>query len=387
MLKQAKESPDIINYLVHLCVTPNGPADISKETWLAARSAGAIMLKNSVKSSFKSIPEPNRQYIKSTIFAGLQDLSSQIRSYVGQVITEVVRQGGIDGWPSVLPDLVSVVANEDGRASPDAQDGAMKALSLICEDNKKKLDQEFHTQRPLAFLLPKLLEFTTSPAPGIRWRALGAINIFLSEPPALTAKEHITEILTRIVQLTSDNDEEVRRFVCRSFALLADGMPNVLIPHVQGIVEYTLLQQKEIQNQELALDAAEFFFEASSTASLREALGPYLDKIVPVLLDCMIYSEEDQLVLEGDKDDADVEDNEKDIKPQFATSKSNRTGALESGSSSTPATNGQAKPVINGCAYEDDDDLSEGEIDEDDEFEIEIDPEDEWNLRKCSTLR
>lgn len=382
MLKQAKESPDINNYLVYLCVTSENPTDFSKEIWHAARSAGAIMLKNNVKVSYKSIPEPGKQYIKSTIFAGLQDSNAQIRKFVGQVITEVVRQGGIDGWPRVLPDLVSVVANEDGGASPDAQDGAMSALSFICEDNKRKLDQEFHSQRPLAFLLPKLLEFTTSPDPKIRRGAISAINIFLSEPPALTAKEHITEILARIVQLTSDSSDEIRRFVCRSFSLLADGMPAVLIPHVQGIVDYTLSQQKEIQNQDLALDAAEFFFEASSTASLRDALGPYLDKIVPVLLDCMIYSDEDQLRLEGDADDADVEDEEKDIKPQFATSKATRTGVLDSGGNSTPPVNGQGKAVINGYAYEDDDDRSEGEIDEDDDYEI--DPEDEWNLRKCS---
>ena len=380
MLKQAKENADINNYLAYLCVTTSNPTGLSQETWHAARSAAAIVLKNNVKSSYSSIPEPSKAYIKSTIMVGLRDPSMQIRNYVGNVITEVVRQGRIVGWPQALPELVSMVANETGQVAPEAQDGAMGALFKICEDNKRALDTEYQTQRPLAFLLPKLLSFMTSNNPKIRMRAIAAVNIFINEPVALTARDHVNDILSRIVQLTTDNSEEVRRFVCRSFSLLADTMPAVLQPHIEGVVDYSLSQQKDTQNQELALDAAEFFFEASSRPSLLNALGPFLPKIVPVLLDCMIYSEDDQLRLEGDEDDADVEDEEKDIKPQFATSKASRNGISRTSTPQPP--NGQDKPAVNGYAYADDDDLSEGEIEEDDEFDI--DPEQEWNLRKCS---
>jgi hypothetical protein len=384
MLKQAKESPDINNYLAYLSVTKANSTGLTQESWHAARSAAAINLKNNLKSLYTSIPEPSKAYIKTTILAGLQDPNAQIRSYVGNVITEVVRQGRIVGWPQVLPDLVAMVANQNGLATPEAQDGAMGALFKICEDNRRALDQEYQTQRPLGFLLHKLLEFMTSTNPKIRMRALASVNVFLTEPVALTAREHINEILPRIVQLTNDGSEEVRRFVCRSFALLADAMPDLLVPHMEGIVDYTLSQQKDTQNHELALDAAEFFFEASSTDNLRNALGPYLAKIVPVLLDCMVYGEDDQLRLEGDEEDADVEDEEKDIKPQFATSKISRSTVSNASGTSTPQpTNGQGKPAVNGYAFEDDDDeLSEGEIDEGDDFEI--DPEEEWNLRKCS---
>ncbi|KAI6882488.1 hypothetical protein KC355_g21969, partial [Hortaea werneckii] len=256
----------------------------------------------------------------------------QIRNFAGNVITEVVRQGGILGWPQVLPDLLSMVANEDGQASTEAQDGAMGALFKICEDNRRALDADYPNQgRPLVYLLPKFVELTNNPSAKIRSRALSAINVFLTEPIALTAKENIQGLLPQIVRLTSDENDDVRRFVCRTFALLADGMPAVLAPHLEGIVDYTLAQQKDVQNEELALDAAEFFFEASSTPVLRDNLQPFLSKIVPVLLDCMVYSEDDQLRLEGDDDDADVEDEAKDIKPQFATSKTSRSAAPSDG--------------------------------------------------------
>lgn len=384
MLRQAKSNPDLNNYLTYIAVTPTVPPGLDVQSYHAARCAAAIMVKNNVKSGYQSIPEPGRAYIKSTILAGLQDGNAQIRNYAGSVITEVVRQGEVMGWSEVFPELLSMVANEKGQFSAEAQDGAMGALFKICEDNKRQLDTEYPDQgRPLAYLLPQLLELTKSPNAKLRSRALSAINVFLNEPIALTAKDNVNSILEYTVRLTSDKNEDVRRFVCRTFALLADGMPTVLLPHVEGIIDYTISQQKDIQNEELALDAAEFFFEASSAASLRDALGPYLSRIVPVLLDSMVYSEDDQLRLEGDADDADVEDDDKDIKPQFATSKTSRSTAADSSVLSSTATNGQTKPAANGYAYEDDDDLSEGEIEDDDE-ELEGDPEDEWNLRKCS---
>lgn len=376
LLKQAKDSPDINNYLTYLCTTPSANIGLTPDAYHAARSAAAILLKNNVRAGYRSMQDSDRDYIKARILLGLQDSNAQIRSYTGNVITEVVKQGGILGWPQVLPELVAEV--ESAASSAEVQDGAMGAIFKICEDNRRALDKEYQTQRPLGFLLPKLLEFTASGNPKIRSRALSNINVFLTEPIALTIKENINDLLPRLVQLSTDPSDDVRRFVCRAFALLADGIPNVLLPHVQGIVEYTLSQQRNQQNSELSLDAAEFFFEASTTSPLREALGPFLGQIVPVLLDCMVYSEEDQLRLEGDEDDADVEDEAKDIKPQFATSKRSATDSM-----STPqSTNGQQVPSANGYAFEDEDELSEGEIADDEDYGV--DPEDEWNLRKCS---
>jgi transportin-1 len=382
MLKQAKASPDINNYLTYMCITTSNPTTLTAESWHSARSAAAIVLKNNVKSGFNSINQRSRTFIKSNVLRGLQDPNPQIRSYVGNVITEIVRQAKIDGWPDALPSLIAMVENSSGHTSAEAQDGAMGAIFKICEDNKRALDEDQDTQRPLATLLPKLLDFLTSNNHKVRSKALAAINVFLSDPIAITVREHISDILPPLVRLTTDENEEVRRFVCRTFALLADGMPEVLVPHMDGLVTYTLSQQRQIESAELALDAAEFFFEASNQSSLRDTLGPHLAKIVPVLLDCMVYSEDDQIRLENDDDDdAEQDDEEKDIKPQFATSKNSRATGVSGTSTPQSQSNGQTQPSINGYAFEDDDDVSEGEIEDDD---LDYDPEDEWNLRKCS---
>ena len=376
MLRQAKTSPDLNNYLAYLCTATSNPTGLSPEAWYSARTAAAIMLKNNVKSEYNSLPDLSKLYIKHTIFPGLSDPTPQIRNYVGNVITEMVRQEGLSRWPEVLSKLVSIVEDGGCGGSADAAEGAMGALFKICEDHKPALDAPAAGTPPLAFLLPKLLDFAMSGSLRTRAKALLSITIFLNEPVSYVAQSHIDEILSKVVQLTTDPSEEVRRFVCRTFAVLADTMPEVLVPHVEGIVDYTLAQQKQIEQEELALDAAEFFFEASSNDTLRNVLGPYLDRIVPVLLNCMVYSGDDQLRLEGEEEDAEEEDEQKDIKPQFATAKVSRAGPSDTAQSN----NDPSRSSINGYAYEDDG-LSDGEIDEAD---LLFDPEDEWNLRKCS---
>ncbi len=54
----------------------------------------------------------------------------------------------------------------------------MAAMTKICEDNTKMLEREVNGQRPLNFILPKLIQATKSPLPKVRAQALTAINVF-----------------------------------------------------------------------------------------------------------------------------------------------------------------------------------------------------------------
>ena len=352
---------------------------MTTDAYHAARSHAAIMLKNNVKASYKAIPEANKAYIRENILAALQDRNGQIRSYAGNVITEMVHQGGILGWQNVLPELFALVENSQGNVAAEAQDGAMGAILKICEDNRKALNKLYSGQRPLDILIPKLLEFAQSPNPKVRSKSLATLNFFIRDPLPEAVRFNVDKILMQLMQTANDQDTEVRRFVCRSFTSLTTALPEVIAPHLEGIIDYIVLQQRSDPNSDLALDAAEFFFESCEIDELRDGFAQYLDKIIPVLLESMIYSEDDQARLEGEaEEDADREDKEQDIKPQFATSKD----AQGSGSNKQPdLANGGARPLANGYAY-DDDDLSEGEIDEDDDYGE--DPEDQWNLRKCA---
>lgn len=376
MLTQAKSSPDINNYLVYLFSSTEPPAGLqcSAEDFHLVRAAAAIMLKNNIRTDYKQIPESSFTLIKMAIPMILEDKNSQMRNYAGNTATEIVRKGGLLSWPELLPKLLELLGNENGQVSPEAQEGAMIAMAKICEDNTKMLERELNGQRPLNFILPKLIEATKSPLPKVRAQALTAINVFTSRKSQAMLNS-IDNLLSHLFTLASDTNPDVRRQVCRAFVQLVETRADKLRPHLSGLVDYIISQQKS-DDEELACDAAEFWLAVGEHDSLWENLTPYIGKIIPVLLECMVYSPEDIAMLGGASDDEDEEDREEDIKPQFAKKSGGRN-----------ANEASADANQNGNAYEKlanmNDDLEDGEI-EDEEDGNDENPDERWTLRKCS---
>lgn len=379
MLSQAKASPDFNNYLAYLfsSVQPPQGLNFSAQDYALVRSAAAIMLKNSVKFQFKQIPETSLTLIKLAVPLGIQDKSPQIRSYAGNIATELISRVGIYGWPEFLPELLKMIGNETGQISAEGQEGAMAAMAKICEDNFKILQREQNGQRPINYLLPKFIEATKSPLAKVRVQALTAINVFTPrKTQAMT--NCIDDLLQHLFVLSMDTDDDVRRQVCRCFVQLVDARPDKLTPHISGLVDYIISQQQS-EDEGLACEAAEFWLAAGEHDNLWQALGPYIQRIIPVLLESMVYTGEDIALLGSESDDEEEDDRAEDIKPQFAASKSARLAG---------AHHSSADANQNGNAYQKlasmDDDLEEGEIDDVDEEDGDENPDLTWSIRKCS---
>ncbi|KAG9250408.1 armadillo-type protein [Emericellopsis atlantica] len=376
MLKQAKQSPDFNNYLAYVLSSPQPPEGITynEQEYHLVRSAAGIMLKNNVKSDWKQIPESSLQLIKMAVPMALQDKNSQIRNFSGNVATEIVHRGGLAAWPELLPQLMDLISNSNGQASDEAQEGAMSAMAKICEDNVGMLTKEVNGQRPLNFVLPQFIAATKSHLPKVRALALTAINVFTPRPSQAMLNS-IDDLLQHLFTLATDDNSEVRRQVCRAFVNLVETRADKLQPHVGGLVDYILSQQKS-DDEELACEAAEFWLAVGEHENLWGALEPCLNKIIPVLLECMVYSGEDIALLGGLSDDEDEEDREEDIKPAFAQSKKGRI-----------ANDSSADPDKTGNAYEKlaamDDDLEEGEVDDYEDGD-DGSPDEKWTVRKCS---
>ena len=106
----------------------------------------------------------------------------------------------------------------------------------------------------------------------------------------------------------------------------------------------------------MALEACEFWLSLAEQPICKEVMAPHLDKLVPVLVRGMKYSEIDIILLRGDVDENDenVPDREEDVKPRFHRSRSHHPGTGDN------------------MDDEDDDGL-------DDDSSLS-----DWNLRKCS---
>ncbi|KAI0397064.1 armadillo-type protein [Xylariaceae sp. FL0594] len=376
MLEQAKSSPDINNYLCYLFSSTEPPAGLqcSSSDYFLVRSAAAIMLKNNIKSPTKTLSADGLALIKLAIPVGLQDSNSQIRNYAGNMATELIRRGGLMSWPELLPELLKLLGNETGQVPAEAQDGAMAAMAKICEDNTKMLEREINGQRPVNFILPKLIQATGSPLPKVRANAVTAINCFIPRKSQAMLNS-IDDLLQSLFSLATDVSNDVRRQVCRAFVNLVETRPDKLQPHISGLVDYIISQQLG-DDEDLACEAAEFWLAVGEHENLWQSIAPYTSKIIPVLLNSMVYSAEDIAILGGASDDEDEEDREEDIRPQFAKKSAGRAG--NAATSSDPAENGNAYQRL-----ADMDDLEEGEIEDDDDDDDEG-GDDRWTLRKCS---
>ena len=212
MLQKATTSPDITNYLTFILCSLPLSLNVGEEDAHLARSSAALSLKNIVKTRYAAIPTANLAYTRSAVLTCLEDPNLQIRSFAGNVITELVRSGGVLSWPEITLKLLSLASNEKGDVPSHVQEGAMSALAKVCEDNRKALDRVYHNERPLDVIFPRLLQVAASPNAKVRSMALETVNMFIPQKPQILLV-HIDDVLERLFQLANDPDDEVRRYV------------------------------------------------------------------------------------------------------------------------------------------------------------------------------
>lgn len=287
----------------------------------------------------------------------LGDPSPLIRATVGILITTIANKGGILNWPELLPTLCEMLDSTEYSIC----EGAFGALQKICEDSAEVLDSN-ELNRPLNIMIPKFLQFFRHTSPKIRSHAIACINQFIiHRTQALMV--HIDTFIENLFHLSSDEDHEVRKNVCRGLVMLLDVRMDRLMPHMNNIVEYMLVRTQD--SDDTALEACEFWLSLAEHPVCKEVLGPHLHKLAPVLVKGMKYSEIDIIILKGDvEEDEFIPDRDEDIKPRFHKS---RTHTLK-----TDAAQGSTEGDIGDSDDEDDDGL------------VDDSNLSDWNLRKCS---
>lgn len=129
--------------------------------------------------------------------------------------------------------------------------------------------------------------------------------------------------------------------------------------HLPGIIQFmghiiVNTNRDDDDEEKVALEACEFLLALVSNTNVPDHLiQPYVKEFVPLLLNNMVYSNDEIIVLEAsNEDDAESEDKDEDIKPVSAKI--------------------QKKNGENDEQNEDDDTDEDGEVDN------------EWSLRKCA---
>jgi len=95
-----------------------------------------------------------------------------------------------------------------------------------------------------------------------------------------------------------------------------------LVPHMTSIIDYMLARTQDA-DEGVSLEACEFWLSLADEPVCKEALQPHLDRLIPVLVRGMKYSEIDIILLRGDvEEDEMIPDREEDIRPRFHRSRS-----------------------------------------------------------------
>lgn len=368
-LEEARKVPDVNNYLSYLLVR-SGNVD------LAIRQAAGLLLKNNIRAHAEPRePHADRDYVKQLVLDGLRDQQAYVRNISATVITTIISADGVYAWPNLLPTLLNII---DAGDDENAVLGAFNALTKICEDVAKDLDEPHANQDPPStYLVPRLLNLAIHPHARVRQDALFCLNKFaLCRSQAFLV--NIESFFNVISQLATDASPAVRKNVCTAIVTLVDVRPDKLVPIMDQMVSFMLYASRD-DDEEVALESCEFFLATAEENDLRRALKPHLNQLVPRLLEGMVYSEMDIIVLGEDDDDADQVDKSEDIAPQHAKSKA-RGAVPDKSNGSRVANEGQDGQGQGG----EDDDQDEDEDDEDDDDDDDDDYYTEWNFRKCS---
>ncbi|KAF6135688.1 hypothetical protein GIB67_028259 [Kingdonia uniflora] len=333
-LQHCGQFPDFNNYLAFILVRAE------QGTSVEIRQASGLLLKNNLRTAFKSLPPAYQQYIKSELLPCLGAADRHIRSTVGTIISVVVQQGGVSGWPELLQALVHCLDSND----INHMDGAMDALSKICEDIPQELDSDVPglAERPINLLLPRLFQFFQSPHASLRKLSLGSVNQFIMLMPTSLVLS-MDKYLQGLFALAHDPAAEVRKLVCVAFVQLIEVRPTFLELHLSNVIEYMLEANKDIDD-EVALEACEFWSAYCEGQLSPDSLRGFLPRLIPILLSNMAFAEDDETLLDAEEDES-VADRDQDLKPRFHSSR------------------------LHGSA--------DAENDDDEIFNI-------WNLRKCS---
>ncbi|KAJ7817296.1 armadillo-type protein [Mycena olivaceomarginata] len=357
-LNNFTRAPEYIAYLAYILTAMPQEED-------RIRTIAGYLLKNNARLILTASPEVG-VYVKAATE------SIMIRNAAGQDIVAFLGQLEPRNWPECLQQLMNTLDSTD----LDRQEAAFNVLEKACEDYPRKMDVEINGTRPLDFMIPKFLMLAEHSSAKMRSHAIACLSYFVPVG-SQSLFVHLDNFIATLFKLASDNDPSVRRHVCQALVLLLAARPEKLMPEMANVAEYMLYSTKD-KNENVALEACEFWLTFAEDADLAMHLHPLLGKVAPVLLDCMIYGEDDLLWLEGDAEDAAVPDKETDIKPRhYGGGKSH---GLERDADGNPAA-----PKTRVGAY------GEETIDSDEEDDYDLDDEDfademstEWNLRKCA---
>ena len=351
--------------------------------WIPFGQTAGLMLKNALlrppvwatDGRAMKLQGPSADHVRDTLIFALSCQHSELRAVASTVIATTSVSARmvqpalhVTQWRTLVPELVRRLVTPSSDA---AVQGALATIQKMMEDGPSQLDQEELDQ-----LIPALLKYLQPSAPEMA--QLAALRSFVAVlamavlPSALI--RYFGEYLGHLSNLATAESAPVRQWVCRSIVTLLQNRTEYLDSSTWPSVAQFMLKATTVNGHQnnsslVALDACEFWLsfatleEAALRTDMIEHVATLLPQLIPILLQNMIYSEEErtEILAQNEIEEA----TQSSVKPIFHRSRARHGG---------------------GGGKHDDDDDDDG-YDQDDEDDDDDDFEDggsEWTLRKCA---
>ncbi|KAK9889752.1 hypothetical protein WA026_007134 [Henosepilachna vigintioctopunctata] len=286
---------DFTYYLLFIISNPNYSEEI--------RSLSGILLKNNINSVYDSISQEHLSRIRQECLRLLQDPCKDIRISISNVLVMLAKDN-LPAWPELIPFLMNSF-----DASNEFSEIALNTLFKICEEliRNNKADDEIYGVTRKVF--PKLNEMLSQEKCTFHHDIIRLVNQFLQEYFMIVKQSLDLGLYLRNVMKHADSDDiEMQKQVSLTFVLYLDNRDESLLPHLHEVILY-LLAKTQHKDSEVALQACEFWFTATKLTNCKELLTPYMEKLLPILLKNMKYSDYELSAL---KDCLGNDSNEKD---------------------------------------------------------------------------
>lgn len=329
------------------------------------RSLAGLILKNNCRKLYTKFPHDLRVFIRRKSLELLTDTSHTIRSTAGILIVSVVVAGAVNHWPDLWPTLGDLLSHP----SEGVVETSFVTLYRICEDLTDHFARDPFDQL-LDEMVPRFFDFCGHTNARIRNYALSCLNLFVGIQ-AKPVMDNVERYIQTLHSLANDEDKEVKKSVCRSIVSLYENQPSALTPSLDNVILY-MINRTQDHDDDIAIEAADFWLTLPESRYGREVLKPYLAQLIPYLMSRMRHTEEDIEMMRADlEDNYMVPDRDVDIRPRFY--RGNRSSPPdESGGDTSRASEGEQG------------EQGGGDEDEDDDDDYDAYSGEGYNMRKCA---
>ncbi|KAL1497591.1 hypothetical protein ABEB36_008524 [Hypothenemus hampei] len=293
--------PDFPFYLFYILGTPTYSEDI--------RSLSGILVKNNLSMTLQTIPPESFSQIKQECQNLLMDPSRDIRLSTSSIVVTIARDH-LKNWPELIPFLLKSFS-----AQNEYSEIALSTLFKICEDlvSNQRSQEDIH--RVTKEVFPKFNEYLSRDDCVMRQDIVRLTNQFLQDYFYIMKQSlDLTLYLRNVIRLADTDDVDLQKYVCHTFVIYVDKQEQSLLPHLHDVIMY-LLEKNQHEDQEVSLQACEFWLATTKLPTCKDILTPYIDKLLPVLLKNMRYSSAELNII---KDSLGADSNSKDLSKDIA---------------------------------------------------------------------